>query len=362
MRKPISSGVLRLVGKGKLEGWQRNETMKPRTNNLILAVLLSISFTSIVLAQEFYEPPPRPVRPPVEFEEKPYEENTTRSNSGGKHEAEEYEPLSLKQGPIDVPPNENEETTPLENERITYQSIPQVNPAAPLILTAAPKFIVYLPKGKEYEDVFKEPYTAKAQSEIDNVEYGFKSLMPGNVDIFNDTSSKLLLAEIRNSKGRPVVIVAHSIGVGDSQVIKLPNGETLSVADIHRAGIESGSPCIVVTCNSTDIGLDRKISLTEAYYMCDYAVRAYNEGKAKTSLDLVYYMRKEATSWKLPVVTVSVMVISGGEAVLYTYAVEVDTRLIKHLPLMLICIGGVGFTGIISYKLLTRRGLKMRII
>lgn len=82
----------------------------------------------------------------------------------------------------------------------------------------------------------------------------------------------LLLELARVSSSSPVVIVGHSEASGS--ILVLPNGERIPVQRIHHECLRFGIPCIVVTCDGSDLAIDGSVTANEAHQMWQAATLA----------------------------------------------------------------------------------------
>jgi len=175
-----------------------------------------------------------------------------------------------------------------------------------------PRFVVALPTGKAYEAAFGTTYSARTEGEVLAAKEKFESIDPDAIRILDTEGKAALLREVRRAKGSPLIIVAHSTGVGHGRILRFGDGSEISVKDILAAGLGEGTPCVIVSCRSSDLGVTGLMSLTTAYNMCLRASLARQAGLAPSADALVWFMRHEATQFVRPDIDVFLLIAASG--------------------------------------------------
>lgn len=217
----------------------------------------------------------------------------------------------------------------LSNEHISKNQSSQfkkLDPELLLATSASAKFIVLLPKYREYEATFGQKYNAKAEEEIKSASDKFASLPYKDIKILNKFTRTTLIDSIHNTPNQPIVIVAHSESNIKSRNIKLSDRTTISIEELHKEGFLVDSPVIVITCHGNDIEIQQEISIMDAYKICSAAIAYINSGEAKIACHVVGYMRIKANLLQRQKLAIKITILAtiGGEVTVITFTYGAD--------------------------------------
>lgn len=133
-----------------------------------------------------------------------------------------------------------------------------------------PRVFAIIPDNEaSFLNVFGRPGSTTALKEMRKAKSLFDR-MDRAKSLTEDTLTKdglfSLLRQEANSN--TVVVIAHSEeAAGATRAIRLPNGESVPIEELHQVALVAKKRCMVLTCHGSDFGINTEVGLRDAYEM-----------------------------------------------------------------------------------------------
>lgn len=238
-------------------------------------------------------------------------------------------------------------------EMVSYVEFGDSEAARPPYTLERPRVVSIIPVDDEaFKAVYRRSHSPASKKQFRTAEKHFRtkllgsygrSATPKTSQVFSDASlgkEQLLESFSSSSSSNTVIVVAHSTaGTPSSRVIPLPNGEEVTVEELHRAALERGKRCLVLTCYGKDFGLEDEITFKDALKVIEAGIEAFDKHELARPItqgsftppfwplsteDFVGTVREARAHLKLQRrITISTVVVgSGGSLYLMTYESE----------------------------------------
>ncbi len=189
------------------------------------------------------------------------------------------------------------------------------------LMIPGPRLLAIVSDETSHGNVFGPALRDKQKDEIRRIKKKFEELDKDRVSVRSSVDfGGEGLADWLQSAGSvgPLVLVAHSESVNGVRRVRLPNGDSVSVDEIHRIVREVPSKCFILTCYGEDFGLRGKVSLDEAYAMCRAGLGKYQACEGKMAAEeLVAEMRRELVLRRATDVVLDFAIPMGAGVTLY---------------------------------------------